>query len=272
MERFQCLLAVLLLQCLGTAHASSLRSDSGNSLSIQQQLQLISAGAAAHQPQPQRLAKDVQPDRRFLLSIVRSLQSERTEHHAAAQKASLVQTQEVSLRERQLLSHMGELERQLESWKKDEHKFEQQVAVKQSSSAASPAAPIRDMNALVPFKMLPNHRALLGLALSITISIFFFAVMLRCKSKPRQKERDAPEDSVPTPALGEAGMKMEIQEPMSPEVTKQLADLVAAVKKVQMPSDGAVKVVMQAVECNDSTHDLQDEAVEEPCGSVLRPA
>lgn len=117
MEHHRAFFFIFLFRCAGLVCAASSRNDaSGN--------QLL-AGASARQPQ--RLVSEASAAQSVsLLEIVHSLQ------HAPAAVASEVQVQGrdfsgETTHERQLLSDMGHLETQLESWRHAEQDMEHQV-------------------------------------------------------------------------------------------------------------------------------------------------
>lgn len=260
MEHFKTLFVILCLRCLEFAVGSSFRSDSSSYLARQQQFQLIAAGAAKHRlenaegsatvvpagvvsDQPHRLEKTAQasPKKVALLSIVQDMQSDHVKKQA---ELSATLPNQVNLREKQLLSNMGRLEQQLESWERGEEEMDEQATVATPSARPIEHAGKDDVVGVMAWR---NRNALTGLALSMGISICFFGVVLRSRSRPKQEVpprlKQAVKDSVEPQAV--------VKEPMSPEVSKQLADLARMIEKVRMPSEDSLQVAMQVMESSE---------------------
>lgn len=281
MKYFKGLFAVLCLRCVGFSCAVSLKNEAGNSLSMQQQLELILAGAASNQPH--RLGKATQVDKKVsLLSVMQNLQSNENEQHANShqlflttkkaklnlQRAAAGQT----LRERQLLSNMGRLEDQLKSERNIEHHLEQQMESQQQTVLAlqeGQSSLVEDE--MVTVKAWRNCKVQSCLALSIAMAIFFYSMKSPKKNQPRQevpsststkqKETNASEALVPPPVPAKA----ENVQSMSLEVLKQLNDLADAVGRVKMPSEEADQVAMQAIETSErETFNHATEPLAEP--------
>lgn len=248
MEHIRIFSAVICLLCSTHAIASSLRSDSSSFLSRQQQFLLISEGAASNE---QRLVNAPQADQKAalvsvvpskanqkvaLLSVVQGLQSN------TRQKSTY--NEKVNLSERRLLSNMGQLEHQLESWKSDVHRVEQQVS--KTHAEEKPKEVDSTIDGAAAWKWAGSHsrNALFGLAMSMMVSVWFFGIMLlsRKQSKPKASLQQIGDALEAPPA---------IKEPVPTEVSKHLADLVDAIGKVKMPSEIAVQAAMQAMEANE---------------------
>lgn len=234
MDFFHYVFVVLVLRCLNIVQCS----DASNFLSMQQQFQIISAGAAAHQPHRLETAPQTE-QKAALLSIVKHIQSDHVGQQAKPKhiSADTVESQ-VSLHEKRLLSNMGALEQQLEAWKKDEQQLQSQVA-----SANVEMTDSGDTD-LLSSQMWRNRNALKGLSLSVVISLCFFGIMLRPKSQPnREMTLKAMKDTLDAQAV--------LKEPVPSEVSRLLADLAVSIDQINMPSEGSLQVAMQAMKASE---------------------
>lgn len=247
MDFFHYVFVVLVLRCLNIVQCS----DASNFLSMQQQFQIISAGAAAHQPHRLETAPQTEqkPEQKAaLLSIVKHIQSDHVGQQAKPKhiSADTVESQ-VSLHEKRLLSNMGALEQQLEAWKKDEQQLQSQVA-----SANVEMTDSGDTD-LLSSQMWRNRNALKGLSLSVVISLCFFGIMLRPKSQPnREMTLKAMKDTLDDLKKKKDTLDAQavLKEPAS-EVSRLLADLAVSIDQINMPSEGSLQVAMQAMKASE---------------------
>jgi hypothetical protein len=231
---FHYVFVALVLRCLNIVQCS----DASNFLSMQQQFQIISAGAAAHQPHRLETAPQTE-QKASLLSIVKHIQSDHVGQQAKPKhiSADTVESQ-VSLHEKRLVSNMGALEQQLEAWKKDEQQLQSQVA-----SANVEMTDSGDTD-LLSSQMWRNRNALKGLSLSVVISLCFFGIMLRPKKQPnREMTLKAMKDTLDAQAV--------LKEPVPSEVSRLLADLAVSIDQINMPSEGSLQIAMQAMKASE---------------------
>lgn len=264
--------SVLCLGSLELACGISLRSSdasglqqqfqSSTFLSMQQQFQLISAGAAAaHQrslsavaplppassklnmlpagvaaKQPHKLEKAPHLDQKVsLLTVVKSFQGE---HARETAKTSGVKS---------MPSNMGELKQRLGSWENAQHQLEQQVASQQQAFELSQAADFNNKEDMLAVKVWCKRKVLGCSALSIAIAICFISAMSQNKKKKAAKL-----EAIDTSSLNELSQAMAKQpllpEPEASEMSKTLADLAELIGKVKMPSEGSFQVAEWAMD------------------------
>jgi len=244
------LFAALCIGSLQLVCASSLRSDSSNGLSIQQQFQIITAGArkATSDASEQSHLLDVSSRLRtppqthqkvFLLSIMQKLKSKQ---RAKAQQAS--HAMEKTGHEMKLVTTMAQLEHQLASVKHEENELEKQEEQIKGQDAIWQA--VRTSQAA---QIVWRHRNLFllevlsGMALAIAISICFFSMWPNKKNLHREVKRDAPV----TVQVNQPEFWQPLSPDVSKDVSKHLTAMEDAVSKVKMPSEGAFQVALQAV-------------------------
>lgn len=226
--------ALLCISCLGLADGAAVSSDAGSFLSMQQQLQIISAGAASNRPQAHRAA---------------SAQLRKLEKATRAEKKApraLVQTQS-QLHDTAVI---GRLEHQLESEENAELQLKQRLASEQLTVKALEKEEIQGTGAMLVVKMWRHRRVLSAVALSMTLSLCIFWTVWQNKSNISRRvvssfKRDKRGEIPTKPAT--AG-KSDMQQPMPQEVSDQLADLADAVGRVKMPSESSFQVAMQAAQ------------------------
>jgi hypothetical protein len=227
MHRFSIFLT-LSVQCLNIAFASFSSSGANSFLSMQQQLQLISEGAAANQPH--RLRRVPQVDQKAaLLSIVRNVEGEQNERQAQKHRGEGAAVEPLTSPPKdQPLPTISGLEHQLAS----RGNYQTQLNF-QDSSRIYPLST----------EMWHKCNALRGLILSATVSLcFFFSVLFTTRSKPKKEmcSSNASKERINT----------DVSQEFSPEVSAFLADLAFSVEKVNMPSDRALQTALQAMEAS----------------------
>jgi len=242
---------------------SSFISDSSSGLSMQQQFQLISAGAAAHQKdilagtetsqldivaagvvatQAHKLATPQHTQNKVsLLTIVSGLAGKPADlHQATALKP--------------LPSNLGELQQRSDSWENAQHKLEQQVASQKKLLEKSAADEYKANEDMVAVQVFQKRKVIGCAAFSIAIAILFISAMSQTKNKHSSKQ--------PVPLhkeySGMAEEKLEkkplqaaatVEEPVVvSEMSSLLADLAGLIGKVNMPSQGSSEVAMEAME------------------------
>jgi len=232
---------------------------------MQQQFQLISAGAAAHQkdllagfaamqqdavaagvvaPQaPHRLQRTEK--KVSLLTIVSGLAGKPADVHQATPL-------------RQLPSNLGELQQRSDSWENAQHKLEQQVASQKQvlETSAADEYKAKEDN-MFDVKVWQKRKVIGCAAFSIAIAILFISAMSQSKNK---QPAHAEKQSVPLRKeySGVAEEKLEekplqaaatAEEPIVvSEMSSLLADLAGLIGKVNMPSQGSSEVAMEAME------------------------
>jgi len=243
------LFAALCIGSLRLASAASLRSDSSNGLSIQQQFQIIAAGA--------RKATSDASDRSYFLDQQSRLRTPPQGHQkvfllqskqrAKTQQAS--HAMEKSGHEMKLVTTMAQLEHQLASVKHEENELEkQEEQIKGQDVIWHAVQESQGAQIVWRHRNLFLLEVLSGMALFIAISICFFSMWPNKKNLHREVKRDAPELTKPVAVQVN---QPEFWQPLSPDVSKDvskhLTAMEDAVSKVKMPSEGAFQVALQAI-------------------------
>lgn len=174
MEHFKALVVVISVNSVGLSYAATLRNDVGSSSPTQQRLGAL-VKDDAHQPQ--RLESEFETNQELsLLSIMRKLQRRPIAAVAYDVKKQRAEVEQ-SMRERQLLTDMGHLEDQLETWKSSQFMMQSQMSAESSEIATLKAEhlqAIRDEQEAAAIwryvKMLMALITLLGLLLCVYIA------------------------------------------------------------------------------------------------------
>jgi hypothetical protein len=163
MKHFKALVAALSVNLVGFSHAIPFRSSAGSSSAITQ-----SREAPANDDAHQRELS--------LLSIVRTLQHRNPDVVAKDVKMESAEAEQ-SMHERQLLTDMGHLEDQLETWKSSESKMQSQMSSQAAEIARLKAEHLKaiqdEQEAAVVWKyikMFMTLMTLLGLLLCVYVA------------------------------------------------------------------------------------------------------
>jgi len=227
------------------------------------QFQLISEGAASNQPQRIERVPRVAKSKAALLSIVKDLQSDHQSQQRSANRAAAMNVHtQVTQKEKQLLSSMGELDHELESLKIDQHRLEQSIASQRHDEELKSKAS-KGMSAIqiVGAPVWNNRNALFGLAISMSIASWFFCMLFLIRSKKQEAATTVIKTEKKTAPVIQVRLAPE-EDPVASEVARQLAALESAIGKVKMPSDNAHEVAMQAMEAGAPDSGSQPEKAE----------
>lgn len=200
MEHFKALLIALGVHWLDLATAADLRHGAGSSTRSQQHLE-VPAVDETHQPH--RLEGEFAANQELsLLSIMRTLQRRNPASVANDVKMERAETEQ-SMRERQLLTDMGHLEDQLETWKSSQYRMQSQMSAQDSEIAMLKAEHLKALQdeqeaaAIWRYvKMLMSLITLMGLLLCVYIA--------RSRSQTKLNSPclvDSRQDSWPAPVV-----------------------------------------------------------------------
>jgi len=231
----------LCFRLLALACASSLRSDSSSFLSMQQQLQLISAGAAAAAHEKEISAGT---DANELHVVPVGVVTNQPHIIAMAPHAE----QKLSL-----LTIMGEFAGQKEgphqatlaavrphpvdSVQNAQHKLKQKMSLDASRI---------DEQDMFAVKVMQKRKVVGCAAFSIAIAICFISAMSPNKKKQRADKAKKPAQPEEKPQQATA------QQSVVSEVSDHLADLADLIGKLKMPSEDSSELAKQAMEISKS--------------------